>query len=69
MKKMLKRLFVVLAVLSVPAGLFIKHEHAVFLWHKMPSIDAVFGGLGACLLIVATRILASFARKKEGFYD
>ena len=66
---MLKRLFVTLAFVSVLTGLFIKHEHVVFLWNKIPSIDAVFGGLGTCLLIVATRILASFARKKEGFYD
>ncbi|HUT70197.1 MAG TPA: hypothetical protein VMW89_05930 [Desulfatiglandales bacterium] len=69
MQKMLKRLFVVLTVLSVLTGLFIKPEHVVFLWHKIPSIDAGFGALGTCLLIVATRILASFARKKEGFYD
>lgn len=58
-----------MVLLSVPAGLFIKQEHAVFLWHKIPSIEAAFGALGACLLIGATRILASFTRKREGFYD
>jgi flagellar motor component MotA len=69
MKRMLKRLFLILAVLCIPAGFFTKHEHVVFLWHKVPSIDVVFGVLGTFLLILGTRILASFARKKEDFYD
>jgi len=66
---MLKRLLVVLAVLSIPAGLFITHEHAVFLWHKIPSIDALFGFLGAMLLIVGARLLARLIQKEEDFYD
>ncbi len=69
MRKMLKGLFILLAVLSIPVGFFIKHEHAVFFWHKIPSIEAIFGVIGAFLLIVATAILASFAQKKEDFYD
>ena len=69
MQKMLKRLLVVLAVLSIPAGLFITHEHAVFLWHKIPSIDALFGFLGAMLLIVGARLLARLIQKEEDFYD
>jgi len=66
---MLKKLFLILAVLCIPAGFFIKHEHVVFLWHKIPSVEVAFGALGAFLLILATRILASFAQKKEDFYD
>lgn len=66
---MLKRLLVVLAVLSIPAGLFITHEHAVFLWHKIPSIDTLFGFLGAMLLIVGARLLARLIQKEEDFYD
>ncbi len=69
MEKMLKKVFLILAVLCIPVGFFTKHEHAVFLWHKIPSIDAVFGVLGALLLILATAILASFAQRKEDFYD
>jgi hypothetical protein len=69
MKKMLKSLFILLAILCIPVGFFVKHEHAVFFWHKIPSIEAIFGILGAFLLILATGILASFAQKKEGFYD
>ena len=69
MQKMLKRLLVVLAALSIPAGLFITHEHAVFLWHKIPSIDTLFGFLGAMLLIVGARLLAHLIQKEEDFYD
>ncbi len=69
MEKMLKRLFILLAVACIPIGFFIKHEHAIFFWHKIPSIEAVFGVIGAFLLIVAIAILASFAQKKEDFYD
>jgi len=69
MRKMLKGLFILLAVLSIPVGFFIKHEHAVFFWHKIPSIEAIFGVIGAFLLILATAILTSFAQKKEDFYD
>jgi hypothetical protein len=66
---MLKRLLVVLAALSIPAGLFIKHEHAVFLWYKIPSIDTLFGFLGAMLLIVGARLLAHLIQREEDFYD
>ena len=66
---MLKRLLVVLAALSIPAGLFITHEHAVFLWHKIPSIDTLFGFLGAMLLIVGARLLAHLIQREEDFYD
>ncbi len=69
MEKILKRLFIILAVLCIPVGFFIKHEHAIFFWHKIPSIEAIFGILGAFLLILATWILTSFAQKKEDFYD
>ena len=69
MKRMLKKLFLIMVVLCIPAGFFIKHEHVVFLWHKIPSVEVVFGALGTLLLILATRILASFALKKEDFYD
>lgn len=68
MKRMLKRVFLILAVLCIPAGFLTKHEHTVFLWHKISSIEALFGVLGTFLLILATRILASFARKEEDFY-
>jgi hypothetical protein len=69
MKKILKRLFILLAVVCIPVGFFIRHDHAVFFWHKIPSIEAIFGVIGAFLLIVATAILTSFAQKKENFYD
>ena len=69
MKTTLKRLFFIVAALCIPAGFFTEHEHVVFFWHKIPSIETVFGFLGAYLLIGFTRILASFAHKREDFYD
>lgn len=69
MEKVLKKIFLILVVLCVPVGFFIKHEHTVFFWHKIPSIEAAFGVVGALLLILATGILASLAQKKEDFYD
>ena len=69
MKKMLKGIFYIFLVLCIPAGLFIDHEHAVFFWHKIPSIDVAFGFLGAMLLIVSARLLAYLVQREEDFYD
>ncbi|MFO8165375.1 MAG: hypothetical protein R6T98_12710 [Desulfatiglandales bacterium] len=69
MKRILKGLFILLAVVSIPVGFFIRHDHVVFFWHKIPSVEAVFGVIGAFVLIAATAILSSFAQKKEDFYD
>ena len=69
MEKMLKRLFAVMALLCIPVGFFIKNEHGVFFWHKIPSVEAVFGFVGTFLLILATAILAFLAQRKEDFYD
>jgi len=66
---MLRKAFFISLVLCIPAGFFIKHEHAIFFWHKIPSIETVFGFLGAFILIVASRILASFVQREEDFYD
>ncbi len=69
MEKILKRLFLFLAALSIPIGFFVEHEHAVFFWHRIPSIEAIFGFFGTFVLILATAILTSFAQKGEYFYD
>jgi len=72
MEKMFKKLFLILAVSCIPCipvRFFAKHEHTIFFWHKIPSIEAIFGVLGAFLLILAAGILASFAQKKEDFCD
>jgi hypothetical protein len=69
MEKTLKGIFFVLVGLCIPFGFFSKQEHIVSLWHRIPSIDVLFGVLGALLLIAAARVLASFAEKGEDFYD
>jgi hypothetical protein len=69
MKKALKRIFYIFLVLCIPAGFFIKPEHAVFFWHEIPSIDVAFGFLGALLLIAGSRLLAYLVQREEDFYD
>jgi hypothetical protein len=69
MKKTLKRIFYIFLVLCIPAGFFIEHEHAVFFWHKIPSVDSLFGFLGAMLLILGARLLAHLVQREEDFYD
>jgi len=69
MKKILKNLLFISAALCIPAGFFAEHEHPAFFWHKIPSVDVIFGFSGAFLLIFAANMLASFVRRKEDFYD
>ena len=69
MEKTLKKLFVLLAVLCIPAGFFTTHDHVAFFWHKIPSFEVIFGFFGAFLLILTAGILAAFAQRKEDFYD
>ena len=69
MKKRLRTIFYMFLVLCIPAGFFTEHGHAVFFWHKIPSIDVVFGFLGAMLLIVGARLLAHLVGREEEFYD
>lgn len=69
MEKGLKKLFLASVILCIPLGFVYKHDHVHFFWDKIPSIDVIFGILGAVLLLVAIKILASFAFKEEDFYD
>jgi len=69
MKKTLRWLLYIFVILCIPAGLVIEPEHAVFFWHKIPSIDVVFGFLGALLLIGGSRLLGHFVHREEDFYD
>jgi hypothetical protein len=69
MEKTLKRIFYLFLVLCIPAGFFIEHKHAVFFWHKIPSIDVAFGFLGALVLILGSRLLARLVQREEDFYD
>ncbi|HED00428.1 MAG TPA: hypothetical protein ENN18_08595 [Proteobacteria bacterium] len=69
MEAKLKKLFLVVVVISIPIGLFIGHDHVHYFWHKIPSFEAIFGFLGAILLLGAALLLGAIARKKEDFYD
>jgi hypothetical protein len=69
MKRFCKRILIALAPLAVLGGFFGHHEYAVFWWHTLPILGALVGALGALLLMVVIRWMASFAAKKEDFYD
>jgi hypothetical protein len=69
MKGKLKKLFIVFAVLSIPAGFLAGHDHAVFWWHRLPFMDAMVGGTGAVFLMLIIKFVAFFTSKKEDFYD
>ncbi|MEW5948287.1 MAG: hypothetical protein AB1711_02600 [Thermodesulfobacteriota bacterium] len=69
MEANLKKLFLVLVVACIPFGLFIGHDHVHYFWHQIPSFEAIFGFLGAIVLLGAALLLGAIARKKEDFYD
>jgi hypothetical protein len=69
MARHLKKMFFALAVLSFLGGFLVSHEHAVFWWHHIPSMEAILGGLGALFLMGLIKFVASFASRKEDFYD
>ncbi len=69
MVRHLKRLFIILVIVSIPAGFLTEHEDVIFVWHKIPSIDAIFGALGALFVLLAVKVVGSFASRKEDFYD
>jgi hypothetical protein len=69
MARHLKTVFLILVILCIPAGFLTEHEYAVSLWHNIPSVGAIFGVLGALFILLAIKIVGSFASRKEDFYD
>jgi hypothetical protein len=69
MIKTLKVVVGVMAIITIFVGFFAGREHSSFFWHRIPSLEAVFGALGTLILIFLSRILALIAFKKEDFYD
>ncbi len=65
----LKIIMCVMAIITIFVGFFATREHDSFFWHRIPSVEAVFGFLGTLMLIFLSRILALIAFKKENFYD
>jgi hypothetical protein len=69
MKKKLKILLIIFAVLSIPAGFLAGGHHAVFWWRYAPLTGALAGGIGAVFLMLVIKVVASFTSRKEDFYD
>ena len=64
-----RRFLWLLAILSIPVGFFGHHDQGAFWWHGIPVLDALAGAGGALVLMWVVRCVASFAAKKEDFYD
>jgi len=54
---------------SILSGFFIRLEQAVFPWHKVPFWEAIFGVLGALLLLVGVKVVGIIVNREETFYD
>lgn len=66
---LLKTLYGCGVVLSIFLGFFIGYGHPVFPWHNVPSFDAIFGGLGALILLLLVKALGILVSRKEDFYE
>jgi len=69
MMRHLKIVLWVMAILTIFVGFFAARGHNSLFWHRIPSMEAVFGVFGTLMLIFLSRILALIALKKEDFYD
>lgn len=65
----LKTLYGLAVIVSILLGFFIGYGHPVFPWHEVPSCDAIFGGLGALILLLLVKAVGFLVRRKEGFYE
>ncbi len=69
MEKKLKIFFFIALGLSAVVGLPIDDPYAKFFWHKIPSIDVVFGIVFPLIIIGAKTLVSLIAQREENFYD
>jgi len=69
MREKPKKLLILFAMLSIPAGFLTGHDHVVFWWHHVSFMDAILGGIGTFLLMFIITFVAAFTSQKEDFYD
>lgn len=69
MQKKLKIFFFIALGLSVVIGLPIDQPYDNFFWHKIPSVDVIFGIICPLIFIGSKKIIALVAQRKESFYD
>ena len=65
----LKALYGLAVILSILLGFLVRYEHTVFPWPGVTLGDAVFGVLGALLLLVLVKGLEIIVFREENFYD
>jgi len=65
----LKMIYGLGVVFSILSGFFIRLEHVVFPWHRVPSWEAILGLLGSLLLLVLVKVVGIIVNREEPFYD
>ncbi|AVA26600.1 MULTISPECIES: hypothetical protein [unclassified Rhizobium] len=66
-----RRLFYLVLILIVAADFLVSHEHAEYLWDRLPGWSAVYG-FGSCILIIfVSKFLGHRAglMRREDYYD
>ena len=64
-------LVIVFILGSLLAELLLSHysEHAIFLWHKMPGFELVYGFIGCIVIIIVSKLIGQiWLQKKEDYY-
>ncbi len=69
MQKKLKIYFFIVLGLSVVIGLPLTQPYDNFFWHKIPSVNVIFGIICPLIFIGAKKIVSFVAQRKESFYD
>lgn len=69
--KQLKRIGYMALVVVVIADFFVKREHAVYLWDKIPGWGAFYGFISCVVIILVSKFLGHQGgiMKKEDYYD
>ncbi len=69
--KQRRRLFYLTLVLIVIADFLVFHEHAEYLWDRVPGWSAVYGFGSCALLILVSKFLGHQGglMRRENYYD
>ncbi len=66
-KKMI-RISILVLILLVVVDLFLHHDHG-FEWTRWAGFSAVYGYLSCVVIIVVSKFLGKFLKKKEDYYE
>ncbi len=70
LKRVYKVLFVIALIFFFCVGFFVEPHHIYFPWDRLPVFNAIFGLVGASIVIVFSKVVVQwFISKKEDYYD